>query len=99
MDVMGGYEVRITDNQQLQTGIEKEWNDIPQAVVNNWTTLCKGDVSHCRRQIVITPDSHLSSKAWQFSATVFVETKLQISDSPCFVTSPNHTIKINSHAV
>ncbi len=36
--------------QQLHTAIEEEWTDIPQATI-------KGDVLHCVRQMVVTPDT------------------------------------------
>jgi hypothetical protein len=40
--------------QQLRTAIEEEWENIPQATIK-WSTLCKGDVSHCMRQMVVIP--------------------------------------------
>ncbi len=36
--------------QQLHTAIEEEWTNIPQARI-------KGDVLHCVRQMVVTPDT------------------------------------------
>ena len=41
--------------QQLHTAIEEEWDNTPQSTA--WSTLCKGDVSHCMRQMLITPDT------------------------------------------
>ncbi len=41
--------------QQLRTAIEEEWTNIPQSTT--WSTLCKGDVLHCVRQMVVTLDT------------------------------------------
>ncbi len=41
--------------QQLHTAIEEEWTNIPQSTT--WSTLCEGDVLHCGRQMVVTPDT------------------------------------------
>jgi len=44
--------------QQLRTAIEEEWNNIPQTTINNLTnSMCEGDVLHCVRQMVVTPDT------------------------------------------
>ncbi len=37
------------------TAIEEEWTNIPQSTT--WSTLCEGDVLHCVRQMVVTPDT------------------------------------------
>ena len=36
------------------TAIEEEWDNISQATINS---LYEGDVSHCMRQMVVTPDT------------------------------------------
>ncbi len=41
--------------QQLRIAIEEEWTNISQSIT--WSTLCEGDVLHCVRQIVVTPDT------------------------------------------
>jgi hypothetical protein len=36
--------------------IEEEGDNIPQATINIWITLCEGDVSCCMRQMVVKPN-------------------------------------------
>ncbi len=47
--------------QQLHTAIKEEWTNIPQSTTGS--TLCKGDVLHCVRQMVVTPDTYWFSGA------------------------------------
>ncbi len=42
--------------QQLCTAIEEEWNNIPQATINNLINSMRS-VLHCVRQMVVTPDT------------------------------------------
>ncbi len=71
--------------QQLRTAIEEEWTNIPQAAT--WTTLCEGDVLHCVRQMVVTPDTDWFSDP---PNTV----KLHILEWPFIVASLRHTCAI-----
>ncbi len=43
--------------QQLHTAIEEEWPTSHRPQSTTWSTLCEGDVLHCVRQIVVTPDT------------------------------------------
>ncbi len=45
--------------QQLRTAIKEEWINIPQATINNPINSMQGDVLHCVRQMVVTPDTDL----------------------------------------
>ncbi len=65
--------------QQLHTAIEEEWTNIPQARI-------KGDVLHCVRQMVVTPDTD-----W-FSDPPY--SKLHILEWPFIVASLRHTCAI-----
>ena len=61
-DALDQWCVPVPDNiQQLHTAIKEEWDNIPQATINRlgiwqtvWMALCKGDVSRCMRQMVVT---------------------------------------------
>ncbi len=68
--------------QQLLTAIEEEWTNIPQSTT--WSTLCEGDVLHCVRQMLVTPDTN-----W-FPPTPNT-VKLHILEWPCIVASLRHT--------
>ncbi len=70
--------------QQLHTAIEEEWADIPQAKINN-NNLCKGDVSHCMRQMVITPDTDISDP---------LVVVIGIRDQKMQICSPSHVKSI-----
>ncbi len=70
------------------TAIEEEWTNIthmPQSTT--WLTLCKGDVLHCVRQMVVTPDTDWFSDP---PNTV----KLHILEWPFIVASLRHTCAI-----
>ncbi len=43
--------------QQLHKAIEEEWTNIHRPQSTTWSTLCEGDVLHCVRQMVVTPDT------------------------------------------
>ncbi len=50
--------VKVPANiQQLRKAIEEEWTTFYRPQSTTWSTLCKGDVLHCVRQMVVTPDT------------------------------------------
>ncbi len=58
LDRLIRQRVPVPDNiQQLCTAIEEEWTNIPQSQSTTWSTQCKGDVLHCVRQMVATPET------------------------------------------
>ncbi len=81
--------VPVPDNiQQLHTAIEEEWTNIPQSTT--WSTLCEGEVLHCVRQMVVTPDTDCFSDPPGPPNTV----KLHILEWHFIVTSLRHTSAI-----
>ncbi len=47
----------LSNIQQLRTAIEEEWTTCHRPQSTTWSTLCEGDVLHCVRQMVVTPDT------------------------------------------
>ncbi len=55
--------------QQLCTAIEEEWLTFLRPQSTTWSTLCEGDVLHCVRQMVVTPDTDWFSDPPRYSKT------------------------------
>ncbi len=77
--------------QQLHTAIEEEWTSIPQLQSTTWSTRCEGDVLHCVRQMVVTPDTDWFLDAPQYSKTAHFRVTFYCGQSKAHL--------FNNHAV
>ncbi len=80
--------VPVPANIQQLHAIEEEWTNIHRPQTTTWSTLCEGDVLHCVRQMVVTPDTDWFSDP---PNTV----KLHILEWSFIVSSLRHTCAIS----
>ncbi len=55
--------------QQLHTTLKRSGPTSHRPQTTTWSTLCEGDVLHCVRQMVVTPDTDWFSDPPQYSKT------------------------------